>query len=175
MDADKTEVLEGGYITIRTVYKGEVDVIYDMFQHSDEWKEIDDLVFKYQEQFKENATEEAKLEARKAGGQLIEKFRPLFKKYVILLRTGQINFKNSEQKQFVGLFINDTYLKRGLKMKHIHRDVQEQIISKFNFLIEGYGKQEEQEILGDLQTILFTLAKRYKDVGKSFCCYSMRG
>lgn len=142
-----------------------------MYQHSDEWREIDDLVFKYQAQFKPGATELERIDANAAGNELLERFHPLFKKYVILLRTGQINFKNTEQRAFVRLFIPEYHLQKALRRKNPGHEAAEMISSKFNFMIEGYGHQDEDEIYDDLRVIFFTLVKRYKNVGRSFCCY----
>lgn len=106
-----------------------------------------------------------------AGVELLDRFHPLFKKYVILLTTGQINFKNAEQRAFVNLFISEGHLRKALHSKNPQGDYREQITAKFNFLIEGYGHQTEEEIYDDLRILFFMLAKRYKDVGRSFCCY----
>lgn len=170
-DPDKTQVLAGGFIVLRTVYEGEGDYIYDLWQHGDEWKEIDGLIFTYQRQFEDGATPQEKMAADKAGMELLERFHPLFKKYVILLKSGQINFKNTEQRAFVRLFIPEYHLQKALGRKSPSRADAEAITAKFNFLIEGYGHQDEDEIYDELRIIFFTLAKRYKNVGRSFCCY----
>ena len=170
-DADKTQIFENGYVRFRTVFADEGDYIWDMYQHEEEWKEIDRLVMTYQAQFKESAGDLERYNADRAGTELMERFKPLFKKYVILLTTGQINFRNTEQKQFVRLFMPDRYLQKALGRKNISRDLCDQILQKFNFLIEGYGHQPEEEIYDDLRVIFFILVKRYKNVGRSFCCY----
>jgi len=170
-DVDKTQVFENGFVTIRTVFKEEADYLWDLYQHEDEWREIDELVRQYQGQFKEGATEEARQIANAAGTELLNRFQPLFKKYVILLKNGQINFHNSEQRQFVRLFIQELHLQKALSRKNPGRDYCEQITARFNFLIEGYGHQDEEEIYDDMRVIFFMLVKRYKDVGRSFCCY----
>ena len=163
--------MAGGVVVLRIVYEGESDYIYEMYQHSDEWKEIDDLVFKYQAQFLPCATELDRLDANEAGMELLKRFHPLFKKYVILLKSGQINFRNTEQRAFVRLFIPEFHLQKALKRKNPGHEAAEVITQKFNFLIEGYGHQDEEEIYDDLRVIFFTLVKRYKAVGRSFCCY----
>ena len=170
-DADKIQVFENGDVIIRTVYEGEGDYLWDMYQHEEEWREIDDLIATYQAQFKEDADDTDRFLANDAGTQLLKRFQPLFKKYVTLLKTGQINFKNSEQRQFVRLFIDTPFLKNLLNKKTIQREYCEQIAIKFNFLVEGYGNLPEDEIYDDLHVLFFTLAKRYKNVGRSFCCY----
>lgn len=170
-DPDKTKYLANGMIVLRIVYEGEGDYIYELYQHSDEWKEIDDLIFTYQAQFKPGATELEKIDADRAGMELLERFHPLFKKYVILLKSGQINFKNTEQRAFVRLFMPEFHLQKALGRKNPGFEAAEAITAKFNFLIEGYGHQDEEEIYDDLRVIFFTLAKRYKNVGRSFCCY----
>lgn len=171
MDADKIETLEDGYIVIRTIYKDEGDFVYDLYRHEDEWKHIDKLIALYKKQFEPDSTPEDKEKADEASMELIKKFTPLFKKYLLLFTTGQINFRNTEQRQFVRLFIGDPQLQKALKRKYPGREMAEQITQKFNFLVEGYGHQTEEEIMDDLHVIFFICAKRYKYVGRSFCCY----
>ena len=128
-------------------------------------------MFKYQAQFKPGSTELDRIDADAAGVELLKRFHPLFKKYVILLKSGQINFRNTEQRAFIRLFISDFYLQKALRRKNPGHEAAEAISSKFNFMIEGYGHQDEEEIYDDLRVIFFTLVKRYKNVGRSFCCY----
>lgn len=145
-----------------------------IMEKKSEWDIIDDLVLKYQEQFNNEIeqTESLKSECDKAAAQLLEKFKPLFKKYVSLLKTGQINFDNVEQKLFVSLFIDDQKLRKALYSKNkLDRETKSKIFQKFNFIKETYGNCEEDEILTDLYVIFFVLAKRYKKMKRSFCCY----
>ena len=145
------------------------DTFYDW---KDEWTIIDELVFIYQKQFLENATKEDKIEAEKASVKLIDTFYPFFKKYLTLLKTGQINFKNMEQRLFVYLFIDDIKLKSALaSKKELDRNVRAAIYQKFNFIKETYGYNDEEDIMVDLHMLFFTLAKRYKKMERSFCCY----
>lgn len=169
-DADKIQTIEDGYIIMRTVYEGEADYLWELYQHGEEWKEIDELVALYQEQFTGNPSYEEIKRSNAAGMELLDRFHPLFKKYLLLLKTGQINFRNAEQKQFVRLFINEPYLLKSFN-RNTNADYRVIVTQKFNFLIEGYGHQSEDEILDDLHTIFLTLVKRYKNVGRSFCCY----
>ena len=133
-------------------------------------EEIDALIEKFQRQFDPLCSEVEKHESNLAGEALIERFYPLFKKYLTVLTTGQINFKNMEQKLFVRLFMDHELLKVILH-KRISKELRDVIMTKFNFIIEAYGKQEECEIEEDLHMAFFTLAKRYNPQGKSFCCY----
>lgn len=140
-DADKTQILEDGYVRFRTVFIGEADYIWDLYQHEEEWREIDAMVRQYQKQFQEGAGAKERLEADEAGLKLLERFQPLFKKYILLLTTGQINFHNTEQKLFVRLFVYDKDLQKALTHKYVRSEQREVILQQFNFLIEGYGHQ----------------------------------
>ena len=170
-DADKTTVLSNGDMIVRIVYDGEGDYIYSLYQHSDEWEEVDKLISIYQRQFQENCTKQEKLKANEAGITLLNKFMPLFKKYTTLITTGQINFRNLEQRQFVRLFMPEPNIQKILNKKNISLEMRDIISMKFNFIIEGYGQQSEEEIMNDLKMLFLILAKRYKNVGRSFCCY----
>jgi hypothetical protein len=55
--------------------------------------------------------------------------------------------------------------------KKLTNGVKEAIRNRFNFIPEGYGKQDEDEILADLHMLFLGMAKRYKPMGKSFACY----
>ena len=129
-----------------------------------EWEIIDRLIEVYQTGNKEESDKVAEL--------LLEKFSPVFKKYIALLKTGQINFKDQEQKQFVALFIDDAKLRKALYSKNPLNFKQHQLITyKFGFVKETYGNLDEEEILTDLYVIFFILARRYKKTNRSFCCY----
>ena len=87
----------------------------DFIEKKSDWDMIDDLIEVYQRQFKEDVlpNSKEKEEIDRAANLLLEKFQPVFKKYITLIKTGQINFKNSEQKQFVAFFIDDVKLRKG--------------------------------------------------------------
>ena len=156
---------------LRTVYANEDGYIWDLRGRQSEWEEVDKLVFTYQKGARPEATEEEKREGDEASTALINRFQPLFKKYLLVIKLGKINFNNAEQKNFVRLFLPETSLKYALSHKKVARSYQERISERFNFIVEGYGKQEEEEILADLRMLLLIIAKRYKDMGKSFACY----
>ena len=136
-----------------------------------EWERIEYLVSKYQEQFQEDIEEEDIKESKEAARELLERFNPLFRKYMSLLRTGQIDFNDSETKLFVLSFVSDPSLKKALKRKKQKAEYRTEIYKTFNFIRETYGNLNEEEMLMDLQSILLIMAKRYKQVGKSFCAY----
>lgn len=137
----------------------------------EEWAEVEELVVLYQSQFEENASYEDVMKAQDAIDELIERFNPLFKKYIILLKTGQINFKDQEMKKFVYSFLDDNRLKTELKKATQKTEVRKEIYDRFNFIKETYGALDEEELLVDLQVIFMTVAKRYKQMGRSFCGY----
>lgn len=146
----------------------------DFIEKKSDWDIIDDLIEVYQRQFKEDIppNSKEKEEIDRAANLLLEKFQPVFKKYITLIKTGQINFKNSEQKQFVAFFIDDVKLRKALYSRNPLNSKQSQLITyKFGFVKETYGNLDEEEILTDLYVIFFILAKRYKRTNRSFCCY----
>ena len=146
----------------------------EYIEKKSDWNIIDDLIEVYQRQFKEDILPDSKEkeEIDRAANLLLEKFQPVFKKYITLIKTGQINFKNSEQKQFVAFFIDDAKLRKALYSRNPLNSKQSQLITyKFGFVKETYGTLDEEEILTDLYVIFFILARRYKRTNRSFCCY----
>lgn len=149
------------------------------FTYAEEtWEEIDDLVSVYQKVFLvtyDMPKEEQRkiyLESQAAIEELVERFYPLFKKYLGLLKTGQINFNNREQRLFVASFMPTAELRYALYgKKAIDRETCSEIYQRFNFVRESYGHLDTDEIMTDLKMLFMTLAKRYKRTGKSFCCY----
>lgn len=137
----------------------------------EDWEEIERLVFVYKQQFKEGSTKEEISEAMDAAYELTNRFTPLFKKYMILLRTGQIEFSDPDIKSFVGTFIDDPRLHRALKRQKSKKEYRAGIYKKFGFILGTYGQLSKNEMLSDLQMSLLILAKRYKQVGKNFCAY----
>ena len=144
-----------------------------IMEQKNDWEAIDELVLTYQKQFGVIEISEAlHAECEHAGAILLQKFSPLFKKYINLLKSGEINFDNAEQRLFLALFIDDIKLRKALySQKHIEREYKNLISQKFNFVVETYGRLDYEEIQTDLYIIFFTLAKRYKKTTRSFCCY----
>ena len=83
-----------------------------------EWDIIDSLIEVYQKSCDE-VINDYKEDGDRAATLLLEKFSPVFKKYIALLKTGQINFNDCEQKQFVALFIDEMKLEK-LCIPRIH-------------------------------------------------------
>ena len=137
----------------------------------EEWEEIESLVMEYKKVYDENVSEEDAEKYKMAGWQLIQKFMPLFKKYFVLIKTGQIDFEDSEMKRFVLSFIGDPALKTALKRDRQNAKFRHPILQKFNFVTETYGQLSEEDIMTDLQMLFLTLVKRYKQMGKNFCAY----
>ena len=140
-------------------------------QRLTEWTEIENLVLTYQKQFKDGATNADITESKKAAGKLIDRFSPFFKKYVTLLKTGQVNWNDMEMKQFISSFIDDIELKKALGRKKQSAVYRNEIYQKFNFIVETYGLLDEDEMLLDLQSLLLVIARRYEQMGKNFCAY----
>ena len=151
------------------MFYNESDAKYD--KRVKDWNEIEGYVLCYQKQFQEGATEDIIKESKIAAKKLIDKFEPLIKKYYTLLSTGQINWNDPEMKHFVSNFIDRTDLRRALQRKKQKACYRSEIYSNFNFIKETYGSLSEYEIKSDLQTLLLTIAKRYKQMNRNFCSY----
>ena len=134
----------------------------------EEWQEVEALIVQYQRQFSDPLFKPKSDEAMVA---LLHRFYPLFKKYLVLIKSGHINFEDPETKRFVLNFIGDQSLKLALKRKTQSAAMRGPIYHRFNFVKETYGQLEEDEIMSDLQLLFIVLAKRYKQMGKSFCGY----
>ena len=135
------------------------------------WETIENYVLNYKKQFEIGSTTKQIEESKEYGKKIIEEFEPLIKKYLLLLKTGQINFFDSDIKIFVSTFIDNPRLHRALKRQKSRAEFKSEIYKKFSFIVETYGQLPEEDIIIDLQMLLLTLAKRYKNVGKNFCAY----
>lgn len=140
-------------------------------QRLQDWDEIEDAVMLYKKQFQENPSSEDLSVGKNAAARILDKFSPLLKKYTTLLKSGQIDWNDKEMKLFISNFIDDTSLQRALQRKKQKAEYRSQIYASFNFVKETYGELPEEEILLDLQTLILTMAQRYKQVGRNFCSY----
>lgn len=160
---------------VDTADKTQEELQQELELRKQEWEQIESLVMVYQRQFRADLTPEDALEAREdakdASEELVKKFYPLFKKYIVLLKSAQIDFDDNEMKQFVLSFIGDQQLKRALRRHKQKAEYRHQILKKFNFVKETYGSLPGEEIMVDLQTIFLEMAKRYKQIGRNFCAY----
>lgn len=125
----------------------------------------------YKTQFDENATKKQIAEAKRAGEDLLARFSPLFKKYMLLVRSGHIDYDDREMKRFICSFIGDPSLKAALKRRHATSKFWHQINKRFEFIVESYGQLPEDEMLIDMQMLFLILVKRYRQMGKNFCAY----
>ena len=133
-----------------------------------EWQDVEKLVFLYQSQFEDKSKSE---EAKVAMLSLLERFFPLFKKYTILIKSGQINFNDPEMRRFVLNFMKEPELKWALKKRWVPNNKRSLIYQRFNFVRETYGNLTENEIMEDLKMLFMEMVRRYKTIGKSFCAY----
>ena len=140
-------------------------------RQEEEWAEIEALVMEYQKQFEEEPVPGQIDSSQQAAEELLNRFNPLFRKYITLLRSGQIDFNDKESKLFVSSFVSNDALKRALRRKKQKAEYRAQIYQLFNFIKETYGTVSEEEMMTDLQSILLVMARRYKKMGKSFCAY----
>lgn len=137
----------------------------------EDWSYIEQLVLTYKKQFEKDCTQEVLELSKKSAEELLEKFMPLFKKYILLLKTGQIDFNDIDIKIFVSTFIEDPRLHRALKRKKSRQEYKSAIYKRFAFIKETYGHVSEDNMIIDMKMLLLILAKRYKCVGKNFCAY----
>lgn len=140
-----------------------------------QWDEVENLVLEYQKQFDKTATPEQIEASKKAAEELLQRFNPLFKKYIMLLQTGQIDFSDPDVKRFVLSFIDEPALKRALRRNKQRSEYRAKIYKKFNFIKETYGALSADEMLTDFNLILLQMARRYKNVGRTFCVYVYNG
>jgi len=157
-------------------------------QREEEWGQIELLIQLHQSQFSSEDNEDSgkhmnhiRNEINKfnprintpqdAIKDLLDRFSPLFKKYMSLLKKGVIDFNDAETKAFVSSFISDTELKRALGRKKVNAIHRNKIYKKFNFIKSTYGQVDVDLMYNDLQMFFLILAKRYKPIGKSFCAY----
>ncbi len=132
-----------------------------------EWNEIEELVLNYQNYLILKDREQAVNPAF----ELLERFSPLFKKYLALIKHNQIDFNDMEQKSFVSLFMDDKILRRMLNRKVTPNSYKSDIYQKSNFIKETYGVNNEEDIVYDLYICFLNVARRYKQIGKNFCAY----
>lgn len=139
-------------------------------QEIKDWDDVEKLVIEYQTCI--NSTDPALRNLSKAPAEeLLNRFAPLFKKYMLLIKHNQIDFQDIEQKSFVSLFMDDIMLRRVLNRKVTPPSYRSEIYLKSNFIKETYGSNSEQDIVNDLYICFLKIAKRYKQVGKNFCAY----
>ena len=132
-----------------------------------EWNEIEELVLNYQNYL----VLKDKEQAVNPSFELLERFSPLFKKYLALIKHNQIDFNDMEQKSFVSLFMDDKILRRMLNRKVTPNSYKSDIYQKSNFIKETYGVNNEEDIMYDLYICFLNVARRYKQIGKNFCAY----
>lgn len=133
-----------------------------------EWDEVEALVMTYQKFLHDPIDGWI---SKEAANILLDKFSPLFKSYLTVIKYNQIDWNNMEQKQFVAQFIGDKSLKRALGRKKTAGEFKAKIYQRFNFIVSTYGTLNEEDILEDLYMCFLTLMKRYKQTGKNFCAY----
>ena len=125
----------------------------------EEWNEIEDLVIQYQMYFDDP---EESYKSKEAADILLQRFSPLFKSYITLIKYNQIDWNSKEQKTFIYQFIEDKSLKRALNRKKTSSEFKAKIYHAFNFVKTTYGELSEEDILADLYVCFLTLMKRYK-------------
>lgn len=133
-----------------------------------EWNEIEELVITYQKYLHDK---EDGWISKEVANTLLNKFSPLFKSYITIIKYNQIDWNNQEQKRFIYQFIEDKSLGKALGRKKISSDFKAKIYQKFNFIVSTYGSLSEEDILEDLYMCFLILMKRYKQTGKNFCAY----
>lgn len=137
-------------------------------ERSKEWSEIEELVLEYQKYLHDPIDSNL---SKDAADILIQRFSPLFKSYLTVIKYNQIDWNSKEQKMFVSQFIGDRNLKRALNRKKTTSEFKAKIYHAFNFVTTTYGILSEEDILSDLYLCFLVLMKRYKQKGKNFCAY----
>lgn len=136
----------------------------------EQWSEIEGLVLTYQKYLHDPVDF---ILSEEAANILIQKFSPLFKSYIAVIKYNQIDWTNKEQRLFVAQFIGDKRLRSFLTSikKKSSSETKAKIYEAFNFVSVTYGSLTEEEILSDLYICFLVLMKRYKQTGKNFCAY----
>lgn len=133
-----------------------------------EWEEVEELVLTYQK-YKDDL--ENKHISQDASKELLIRFQNLFKKYISLIKYGQIDFFDVEMKEFIVLFMDDYSLKKALRRKKQSPEYKAKIYERFGFITKTYGQLPEEDIVADLYMCFLNVARRYKQIGKNFCAY----
>jgi DNA-directed RNA polymerase specialized sigma24 family protein len=135
-----------------------------------DWNEAEELVLAYQEYIN---SEDPELRAlcSPISEELLKRFNPLFKKYLLLIKHNQIDWNDMEQKSFISLFMDNIVHRRVLNRKVTPISYRADIYDKSNFIKETYGTNSEEDIMNDLYICFLKIAKRYKQMGKNFCAY----
>lgn len=128
-----------------------------------EWEEVENLVMVYQERFTDDSEKVAQ-NSQAAAAELIERFQPLFNKYLKIIKRSDINLFDPETKSFVFSFIDK-------QTRILFPSNKKEIAYKFKFVVKTYGMLSDNEILSDQYEIFMKLLKRYKQMGRSFCGY----
>lgn len=133
-----------------------------------EWNEVEELVLAYQKNLNDDVDSYL---SKEAADILLQRFSPLFKSYLTVIKYNQIDWNSKEQKIFISQFIGDINLKRALNRKKSSSEFKARIYHSFNFITTTYGVLPEEDILEDLYLCFLILMKRYKQTGKNFCAY----
>lgn len=133
-----------------------------------EWEEVEQLVLQYQK-YREDP--ELCYLSQEASQELLMRFQNLFKKYISLIKYGQIDFFDVEMKEFIVLFMDDYSLKKALRRKKQSPEFKTKIYERFGFITKTYGTLPEEDIVSDLYMCFLNVARRYKQIGKNFCAY----
>lgn len=151
-------------------YDNQYDLNLSEEERLEQWTEVEGLVLTYQQYLNHPVDNYM---SKEAADLLIQKFSPLFKSYITVIKYNQIDWTNKEQKLFIAQFIGDKRLRTFLTSakKRSSSETKAKIYEAFNFVTVTYGKLDEEDILSDLYTCFLTLMKRYKQTGKNFCAY----
>ncbi|WP_231115063.1 RNA polymerase sigma factor [Neomoorella thermoacetica] len=103
--------------------------------------------------------------------ELIEIFKPLIYKYINILKYQRINFDDAKSRQFISLFVSDSYTRNCLKRKNPSLDAKKHVYDLLSMLNHALYCYESDDLFNEAVVVLLTMARNYKQQGKSFLGY----
>lgn len=110
-----------------------------------------------------------------AGLKIIEMFEGFLTNFLVLIKNGTIDIKNSCLRNFLFLYMSSREIRRDLKSyKHSYK-VQAHLYATAHLLSTQFARYDEEEIRAELVAELLIMAKRYKnDIGPFFHTYVLK-
>ena len=126
-------------------------------------KEIDELVFRFQE----GDGEAGERLLRIFGGHPEDPEPTRFiGKYYLLLRYGKVNFKDRDTRRFIMLFIDDPEIRKKLIPFYQYKEVKSHAIKKVELLVKQLEFIPDEDLIQDLRVLFLTQVKKYNSKRK---------